>query len=123
MIRTVGLVSCTKTKREEQAPPRDLYDLSALFKKASTYCETAYDEWYVLSAKHGLLDPDGPPIEPYEKSLTDATATERREWAAEVASDLKASGLLTIDTELIFHAGGAYTEPLIPEVEETVAEV
>ena len=63
MTREIGLISCTKSKRDEPAPPRDLYEPSTLFQKAREYCENTYDEWYILSAKHGLLDPDGPPID------------------------------------------------------------
>jgi hypothetical protein len=64
MTREVGLVSCTKSKTDHSAPPKDLYEPSALFRKARRYCKDTHDEWYILSAKHGLLEPDGPPIDP-----------------------------------------------------------
>jgi hypothetical protein len=60
----IGLVSCTKSKREHAAPPQDLYDESAFFRKARQYARANHDDWYILSAKHGLLEPDGEPIEP-----------------------------------------------------------
>jgi len=51
----VGLISCTKSKREEATKPRDLYLESAFFTKARQYVEANHDAWYILSAKHHLL--------------------------------------------------------------------
>ena len=76
MNREIGLVSCVKTKRDEPATPKDLYT-SAYFWKIRTYAETYHDDWWILSAKHHLLGPDGPPIEPYEE-----TVPERRSSSA-----------------------------------------
>ncbi|WP_332900211.1 DUF6884 domain-containing protein [Haladaptatus sp. CMSO5] len=61
----IGQISCTKLKRDELATPRNLYDTSALFRKASAYAEKNHDQWFDLSLKHGLSDPDGPAIDPY----------------------------------------------------------
>lgn len=119
----IGLVSCTKSKRDTPAPPGKLYDTSALFRKASTYAERTHGEWYVLSAKHGLLEPDGPAIEPYDETLTDATVDERTEWAERVAGELEKAGLLGDDVTLVFHAGQAYTDPLAELVEDSVRAV
>lgn len=77
MSREIGLVSCTKTKLEEPARPRELYSPSSLFSKASDYCEREHDAWFVLSAKYGLLDPDGPPVEPYDETFIYMTVDER----------------------------------------------
>ena len=123
MPREIGLVSCTKSKLDEPARPRDLYEPSALFRKAREYCETTHDDWYILSAKHGLLKPDGPQIEPYDETLTTASVATRREWAADVAEELQEEGLLKEDIELYIHAGKAYYEELLPHLEETAVAV
>jgi len=119
----IGLVSCTKSKRTKPAIPRDLYDTSALFRKARGYCESHHETWYVLSAKHGLLEPDSSEIEPYDETLTDATVDERREWSSQVAEQLSDAGLLDDDIVLVIHAGKAYYEHLLPQIEPEVAEV
>lgn len=118
-MREIGLVSCTKSKLETPARPRDLYAPSTLFTKASQYCEQIHDDWYVLSAKHHLLAPDGSPIEPYEETLTGATASEKREWAAEIFQELESAELLRSDTTLVFHAGKAYYEELVSLLRDT----
>ncbi|ADJ16693.1 DUF6884 domain-containing protein [Halalkalicoccus jeotgali] len=110
----IGLISCTKSKRDDSAQPKDLYMESPLFRKARAYTERVHDDWYVLSAKHHLLDPDGPPIDPYEETLTTATVDQRREWAQTVFDQLSTNGLLKPDTTLVIHAGKAYYEPLLP---------
>lgn len=119
----IGLVSCTKTKRDEPASPRELYAPSTLFSKASTYCEREHDAWYILSAKYGLLNPDGAPVEPDDETLTEATVAEREAWAEQVADEMEHAGLLDEGTELVFHAGNAYTEPLTTLLEDRVASI
>lgn len=66
-VTRVGLVGCASAKLSRPAPARDLYT-SALFRKASAYAERECDLWFILSAKHGLLDPDEV-IEPYDVRL------------------------------------------------------
>ncbi|MFD1572071.1 DUF6884 domain-containing protein [Halorubrum laminariae] len=118
----VGLVSCTKSKREEAAKPKDLYLESAFFRKARQYVEANHDAWYILSAKHHLLDPDGEPIEPYDETLSGASADTKREWAETVFEQLREEGLLGDGNRLVFHAGRDYHEELTPLLSETGAE-
>ena len=118
MTREVGLVSCVKKKRDETAPPKDLYT-SSYFEKMRAYAEQYHDDWWILSAKHGLLNPDGEPIEPYDETLTGARVARKREWAERVAEELNEAGLLSEDTTLVIHAGQDYYEELLPLIEET----
>lgn len=113
MTREIGLVSCVKSKRDEPAPPRDLYT-SDYFQKMRRYAEAHHDEWYVLSAEYGLLDPDGEPIEPYDKTLRDATAAEKRDWAERVNAQLEEAGIYDGEPVLVIHAGRDYYEALLP---------
>lgn len=85
----LGLVSCTKSKLDNPAPPQDLYTESAYFRKARAYAEQEHDHWFILSAEHHLLEPDGPAIEPYDATLTTAGKHEREEWAETVATELQ----------------------------------
>lgn len=114
----IGLISCTKSKQDTATQPRSLYEPSALFHKARAYCETYHDNWYILSAKYHLLDPDGPPIPPYDKTLTDTSISEHCAWAEQVGNELQDTGLLAPDTTLVIHAGRAYYEELLPVLNE-----
>ena len=118
----VGLVSCTKSKREEAAKPKDLYLESAFFRKARQYVEANHDAWYILSAKHYLLDPNGEPIEQYDETLSGASVGTKRAWAETVFKQLRADGLLGDENRLVFHAGQNYHEELTPLLSETGVE-
>ncbi len=117
MKREIGLVSCVKTKQDSPAKPRDLYT-SDYFQKMRSYAEENHDEWWILSAKHGLLDPDGPLVEPYDETLTGASVAKKRDWAEEVYLELEEAGLLTSDVQLVIHAGQDYYGELLPKIRD-----
>lgn len=115
----IGLVSCTKSKRKQAAKPADLYMESAFFRKAREYVDANHDSWYILSAKHHLLDPDGPPIEPYNETLSGASVDTKREWSRTIYNQLRREDLLTDGNRLVFHAGRDYYDELLPLLDET----
>jgi hypothetical protein len=86
MSRRIGLVGCVKSKLPYPAPARDLYT-SSLFRGRRAYVERTCDGWFVLSAKHGLVEPDRM-VEPYDETLKDADRAHRRRWSAAVLSSL-----------------------------------
>lgn len=119
----IGLVSCTKSKRESPAKPAELYMDSAFFRKAREYVEANHDTWFVLSAKHHLLDPDGPPIEPYDETLSGASVDKKREWSRTIYDQLQEEGLLAEGNRLVFHAGRDYYDELLPLLEAAPVQV
>jgi hypothetical protein len=118
----IGLVSCVKTKRDDPTTPKDLYT-SDYFEKMRSYTEQHHDDWWILSAKHGLLDPDGGPIEPYDETLSGANKAKKQEWSSDVAEQLEEEGLLSDDVTLVLHAGKDYYEELLPLIENRSVEV
>lgn len=116
--REVGLVSCVKSKQAEPAVPKELYT-SDYFQKMRGYAEREHDDWWILSARHGLLDPDGEPVEPYDETLTGAPVARQREWAERVFAELDAAGLLDDSTLLVIHAGKSYYGELLPLLEDS----
>ena len=106
------LVSCVKSKRSAAAPARDMY-VSAWFRKARACIESLGCPWYILSAKHGLLDP-GSTIDPYDKTLNGMSADLRRAWARGVFEDL-APRLSGVGSVTVF-AGMSYREFLEAEL-------
>lgn len=85
-MRVVGLISCGKSKLAHAAPARELYT-GALFKKARAYVERHCDEWAILSAKHGLVDPQAM-IDPYELRLPSSRKA-RQGWAKRVNAQVR----------------------------------
>ena len=122
MSKEIGLISCVKTKRDEPATPKNLYT-SDYFEKMRAYAEQNHDEWWILSAKHGLLDPDGDPIEPYDDTLQNATKSQKRDWAARIVEQMEEHDLLREETTFVIHAGQDYYEELIPLLEQVTVEI
>ena len=100
------LVGCVKTKRSTRRVAKDLYD-SPLWRCRRAYAEWLGVPWCILSAKHGLLDPDRR-IDPYECALTDLRADERRAWSARVLAELERRVPSVRDRLIEIHAGAAY---------------
>lgn len=102
------LVSCSASKLDHAAPARELYT-SPLFRKARELAERSGRPWAILSAKHGLLDPNTV-VEPYDLALSDLKAEDRRNWAGKVRRQLSArwAGLATFEV----FAGKLYLEAL-----------
>lgn len=102
-------MSCVAKKRAYAAPARDLY-ASALFQKARAYAERTADEWFVLSAKYGLVSPDTV-IEPYDVTLNAMGVGERRAWAAKVQRQLEP--VTRAGDTVVMLAGARYREGLM----------
>ena len=101
-------MGCVKGKGPVAAPAGELYT-SPLFVGRRRFVESSCDRWFILSARHGLLDP-GEVIAPYDESLVDAGTAARRAWSDDVLRSLeKVWGDLSA---LVFevHAGAAYRD-------------
>jgi hypothetical protein len=86
-VSRIGLVGCVKTKLPHPAPARDLY-ASDLFRGRRAYVENTCERWFILSAKHGLVEPDEV-LQPYDQTLKDVSVAERQDWAARVLGALR----------------------------------
>ena len=114
MTKRVALVSCVKSKQLRSARAADLYT-SPLFLGFRAYAEAVADEWFILSAKHGLLAP-GDVVAPYEMTLNKAGVAERRRWAERVQEQLLE--VLTPGSDVVILAGQRYREHLVPFLRE-----
>ena len=113
MARKIALVACVSRKNHMPMPARDLY-ISDWFRKASAYAMRVADEWYILSAKHGLITPDTV-IEPYDKTLNSMPAAARRAWAKRVLKDLVR--VLHPGDHVVILAGERYRENLVDSIQ------
>lgn len=102
------LIGCVKTKRAARSAAKDLYS-SPLWRSRRAYAESLGVPWYILSALHGLLDPDRR-IDPYELALTDLRTSARRAWSARVLAELKRRVPSMRDKLIEIHAGATYID-------------
>jgi hypothetical protein len=106
--RRIGLVGCVKRKAPSARPARDLY-VSALFAGRRASVEKSCDEWWILSAEHGLVHPDEV-LDPYDRTLKDLSTAERRQWSAQVLQKIDARIGPTSGDVLEIHAGSEYRD-------------
>jgi len=106
--RRIGLVGCVRTKSELPRPAQDLY-LSPLFLGRRRFVEHSCDEWWILSALHGLVHPDVV-LAPYDVALKDKGRAERREWSSRVLADIDGRGSFAAGGAVEFHAGSEYRD-------------
>jgi len=108
------LLGCVKLKVSHKAPAKDLYR-SPLWASRRAYAEASGRPWMILSAMHGLVDPEER-LAPYDLALTDLDAHERRSWGERVAYALEQRfGDLT-GTVFEIHSGDAYRRAIEPGV-------
>jgi len=109
-MSTYVFVGCGSDKAEEPRPARDLYT-SDFFAKRRRVAELIGDKWWVLSAKHHVVQPDEV-LEPYDRTLSKMTEDQIAAWAAEVKVALSmAPWLDDAESRLVVLAGMDYYEP------------
>lgn len=91
MTDRFGIVACSKSKRGENEPDRkfaarDLYD-SWLFDSRVAAVEAHCDEWAIMSAEHGYVEPDDW-LSWYDRRIDELPAERRLELAYEIVEQL-----------------------------------
>ena len=111
-MTTIVLISCVSKKLSHKARARDLY-ISPLFRMNLEYAQQfSPQKVFILSAKYRLVQLDEE-IDPYDVTLNEMLTRARRNWAAEVASQLQEHCDLENDHFLIL-AGQKYRQYLLP---------
>lgn len=110
-MKTIVLISCVKTKRPIRSKARDLYT-STWYKLAYEYAQRLKpDEIYILSAKHGLVNPEQE-LEPYNLTFCSMKTDQKKSWARKVLKQLEGISKLHED-HFIFLASEKYRKYLI----------
>jgi len=110
----IALIQCTSRKKANKCPARELYSESPRFRLAYALAKLVADKIFILSAKYGLV-PEDMIIEPYNETLKEKSAQERREWGDMVLKELNKVCNVERD-EFIVLAGEAYHENLLPHL-------
>src|SRR6202012_4430895 len=100
-IYKIGLIACCGEKLTHKAPAKWLY-VSPLFTKSRQFVESNCHEWAILSALHGLVQPDDC-LHPYNYKLSDQPRDQRRAWSANVRAQVESKYCeLAEDFTLVF---------------------
>lgn len=127
----IVLVGCVQQKQpvsddvprwRAQWPAKDLY-VSPLFRGRRRYAEKRADRWFIISAFHGLLDPDDKVIS-YDRTMAEVGGVaDRLAWARRVASALLETVGTLYRAPVEIHAGRDYHEHLAPLLHAMGADV
>src|SRR5215472_12103650 len=112
-MKTIYLVACVAQKVQVPLPAAELYT-SDWFRKARSYVKSQIegkkeDRWFILSAKHHLLDPCKQ-ITPYNETLNEMPKSERSRWSDQVCCDLLQK--TNADDRIVILAGARYRDSL-----------
>ena len=114
MARKVALIGCGAAKNPGVLPAKDKYS-SNYFRLKRDYGEIVCDDWYIVSAKYGLIDPNQK-IDDYDTSITDLERDEVRELTESIDNDLwdilSNDEEIEEETEVHFLMGSSYLDPL-----------
>ena len=110
-MKTV-LVSCVGKKTADATMASDLYR-STWFLLAKEYCLSHGYQWFILSARYGLLNINTI-IEPYDLTLKECNQRYQRVWSQRVFFDIKEK--IPINTTLVIFAGVQYRRFLYPSL-------
>jgi hypothetical protein len=97
-----------KEKAVDRRPAKDLY-VSTLFFGRRSFVEQSCDQWWILSAEHGLVHPDEV-LGPYDVTLKDASRLARREWSARVLEAIDERMQPSPCDVFEIHAGAEYRD-------------
>lgn len=112
-MANICLVACSRTKAAARAPAKSLYT-SSLFVKSRQFAEHFFDRWFVLSAKHGLIEP-AKIVAPYDITLNTMSIDDRQDWSRRVLKDLQRH--LSNSDEITLIAGHKYRQFLVPALQ------
>ena len=108
----IALLGCTKLKHNQRCKAGVMYNVSPLFRGIKQYMlQFDYDQWFILSAKYGLLNPDVE-IEPYDESLYDKSRIDYNLWVKTVIKQL--DEIVTDGDVVTFYCGRKYRDGIIP---------
>lgn len=104
----IFVIGCGRHKKKKPTPAKDLYT-SDRFKRSKSIASNVGSSFFVLSAKHGLLQPDQL-VEPYDVDICTLDAEIKSQWARKV---LEALSDLSNGAKIILLAENNYAHPLL----------
>lgn len=102
------LLGCVSQKGTQPVPARDLY-ISPLWRKRRSYAETTGKPWMILSAEHGLVDPDEV-VAPYGRYLESQPRQYREHWSHSTAEAVIGAAREMEAKTIELHAGSTYLD-------------
>jgi hypothetical protein len=116
----VALVGCGKRKKGVQQgwPAHELYT-GMPFRLAYNHAKETADDVHILSALHGLVDPNSM-LTPYDFSMVQLAPSKHLAWGRKVLDDLKVAYPM-VRLKIVFYAGEQYIRPIMRAIHDEAA--
>ncbi len=118
-IKRIALVACVSSQSDSPAPASELFQ-GEWFSLCRQYGMQCSEEWYILSAKYGLIAPEVV-IEPYSDTIRGMNTPARRQWAHRVSLNLPA--VVPKNAYVTLLAGSRVRDVIVPQLEKLGCEV
>ena len=115
------VVGCVSQKQPHRASAKDLY-VSNLFRKRRAYAEASGLPWFIMSAKHGIVQPDTV-LDPYDETLEHLSLTALLRWGERSVSELERILGPLAGHVLEIHAGKRYVHAVESTLHRRSAEI
>ena len=122
-MRTIAIVGYGSQKNaleDEQAVRIDQLYTSTYFQLKREYAQACCDDYYILSAKFGLVPPKALVAESYDLTVHDLDDDTLAKWVARIDDRLAA---IDPDATLVVLAGQAYINPLRDALDDAPPDV
>ncbi|MDG1841305.1 MAG: hypothetical protein P8I93_03045 [Crocinitomicaceae bacterium] len=113
-MKTIVLIACVKEKQSNPCRAIDLYQGKDFTNWVSYSKKINADKIYILSGKHGLLNPDEI-IEPYDFNLNNANKEYKKKWSDLVLFKLSKETNLKKDNYILL-CNDIYAENLLSQI-------
>jgi len=116
----IAIMGCKSMKQNYKCSADEMYSRSWIYRAQRDFIKQAYDEYYIMSSKYGIISPDTI-IEPYNASLYDKmdikqaevyTEEEKQQYWEKINIQLND---LTNKGEIHFHTSAVYINGLSKE--------
>ena len=109
----IACIGCVKEKLSVVAPAEKIYVGQQFLDWRQEAIAWGADEFYILSGKHGLLNPKEI-IAPYDVNLDQQSTEYKNEWFKRVAKRLNSLIEANKNVELKFFCAQSYSDGIIP---------
>ena len=101
----IGLISDTSRHLNGKTLAGMIFANSPWFRYSFAYCEKEYDQFYILSAKYGLISHKDI-IESYDEDINSKGKKDFQKWLTDTTEQIRKA--FPVGTELYFHTGRRY---------------
>tara|TARA_B110000285_G_scaffold111276_1_gene126309 strand:+ start:111 stop:824 length:714 start_codon:yes stop_codon:yes gene_type:complete len=126
-MKNTAVVNCSAMKLDYECEAQELYSKSYVFRAQVEFLSHTYDDWYILSAKYGIVKPTDI-IEPYDLSFRVSRRGKGNVITPEDLNNLKVkvnnqTQILLENSKVDIHASFPYWKLFNKDIQKQITKV